>query len=174
LRLVRQVFRAHNPRWSFQPESGEGAARHGGRFNPLGMEALYTSLRMETAWLEAQQAFPFKAQPMTLVPYDVDCEDIVDLTDPDAIETLGITPSDLNCPWEDMVDRHLQPPTWDLARRLFDGGKAGIIVRSFATGSTAADVNAVFWRWGRKPPHQVAAVDDYERLPSDDRSWRRR
>src|SRR5260221_11316243 len=147
MRWVRQVFRAHKPRWSFKPESGEGAARHGGRFNPKGMEALYTSLRMETAWLEAQQAFPFKAQPMTLVAYDVDCENVVDLTDPDAIETLGVTPLDLNCPWEDMADRQLLPPTWDLARRLFEAGAAGIIVRSFASRATAADINAVFWRW---------------------------
>jgi RES domain-containing protein len=35
-------------------------ARHGGRFNPLGTPALYTALRPETAWLEAQQGFAFK------------------------------------------------------------------------------------------------------------------
>jgi hypothetical protein len=27
------VYRAHNPRWSFSPHSGDGAARYGGRFN---------------------------------------------------------------------------------------------------------------------------------------------
>jgi RES domain-containing protein len=31
------------------------------------MAALYTSRRMETAWREAQQGFPFKAQPLTRV-----------------------------------------------------------------------------------------------------------
>lgn len=46
-----------------------------------GVPALYTSLRLETAWLEAQQGLPFKAQPMTLCDYGVDCEDIADLTD---------------------------------------------------------------------------------------------
>ena len=38
-------------------------------------------MRFETAWLEAQQGFPFKAQPMTLCGYSVDCEDLADLTD---------------------------------------------------------------------------------------------
>jgi RES domain-containing protein len=38
-------------------------------------------LRFETAWLEAQQAFPFKAQPMTPCAYEVDCGDVLDLTD---------------------------------------------------------------------------------------------
>jgi len=145
---------------------------HGGRFNPRGMPALYTSLRVETAWLEAQQAFPFKTQPMTLVSYDVDCDQILDFTLSNGMADLGITPSDLGCPWEDMVDRGLDPPTWDLTRRLFNAGHAGLIVPSFATGATAADSNVVFWRWGKSAPHQVKAVDDYHRLPSDDASWR--
>lgn len=46
------------------------------------MAALYTSMRSETAWLEAQQGLPFKAQPMTLCAYRVDCADMLDLTDP--------------------------------------------------------------------------------------------
>jgi RES domain-containing protein len=33
---------------------------------------------METAWLEAQQGFAFKAQPLTICAYDVDCADIAD------------------------------------------------------------------------------------------------
>lgn len=73
MRLTGLVYRAHNPRWAFGPDSGQGAAQTGGRFNRPGTPTLYTSLRFETAWLEAQQAFPFKAQPMTLCAYDVDC-----------------------------------------------------------------------------------------------------
>ncbi|KJG37767.1 hypothetical protein UA32_12500 [Photobacterium angustum] len=33
-RLEGVVFRGHDPRWSFSSESGEGARRNGGRFNP--------------------------------------------------------------------------------------------------------------------------------------------
>ena len=57
-------------------------------------------MRLETAWLEAQQAFPFKAQPMTLCGYDVDCEDVVDLTNPATLASLGVDHAALACPWE--------------------------------------------------------------------------
>ncbi len=75
------VYRAHHPGWAYQPISGEGAERHSGRFNRKGLAALYTALDLTTAWLEAQQGFPFKAQPTTLVAYRVRCERIADLTD---------------------------------------------------------------------------------------------
>ena len=42
VKLTGFVYRAHNPRWAFAPDSGQGAASAGGRFNPVGMPALYT------------------------------------------------------------------------------------------------------------------------------------
>ncbi|MCB8882702.1 RES domain-containing protein [Acidisoma cellulosilytica] len=165
------VYRAHHPRWAFSPLSGEGAARYGGRFNPLGMPALYTALRMQTAWLEAQQAFPFKAQPMTLCAYEVDCADVADLTDPAGLAALGATPATLACPWEDIASRRQMPPSWDLARRLQAAGIAAVMVPSFAAGATPEDVNMVFWAWTPAPPHSVTVIDDQGRLPHDDRSW---
>ena len=82
------------------------------------MPALYTSRRMQTAWLEAQQAFPFKAQPLTLCAYEVDCADVADLTDPASRAAFSITPAALACPWEDLAFRGVIPPSWDLARGL--------------------------------------------------------
>jgi RES domain-containing protein len=81
--------------------------------------------------LEAQQGFVFKAQPMTLCSYEVDCGDILDLTSPDTLGALG-SPRRSGVPWEDMADRGLDPPTWLLADRLIAQGVAGIIVPSFA------------------------------------------
>jgi RES domain-containing protein len=172
VKLAGLVYRAHNPKWAFAPDSGEGAAVAGGRFNPVGMPALYTALRFETAWLEAQQAFPFKAQPMTLCAYDVDCEDVLDLTDVNTLTEHGITPEDLACPWKDLSTRGIRPPSWQITERLFAANTAGIIVRSFATGAVASDVNVVFWDWAPDPPHQVRVIDDDRRLPRDVSSWR--
>jgi RES domain-containing protein len=172
VRLTGFVYRAHNPRWAYAPDSGLGAASTGGRFNPIGMPALYTSRRFETAWLEAQQAFPFKAQPMTLCAYEVDSRDILDLTDPATLAAQGIAPADLACAWKDLSTRGIKPPTWLLAERLAARGTAGIIVPSFAAGAGAADINVVFWTWAPDPPHQVRVIDDDGRLPKDASSWR--
>jgi RES domain-containing protein len=172
VRFSGVVYRAHNPRWAFAPDSGEGAALFGGRFNPAGVPALYTSLRFETAWLEAQQGAPFKAQPLTLCAYDVDCADMLDLTDPATCDAHGVAPPTLACAWKDMATRGLTPPSWALAARLAAQGIAGIVVPSFAVGATATDDNVVFWTWASAPPHQVRVIDAFQRLPRDDRSWR--
>ena len=172
MRFSGLVYRAHHPRWAFAPNSGEGAARHGGRFNPPGVPALYTSLRLQTAWLEAQQAFPFKAQPMTVCAYAVDCEDILDLTNAAVPAGIAATPTDLACAWEDIADRGVRPPSWLLAERLIAAGHAGIVVPSFAAGAGPDDRNLVLWQWSAEPPHRLRVVDDHTRLPSNDRSWR--
>jgi RES domain-containing protein len=172
LKLTGFVYRAHNPRWAFAADSGQGAAVTGGRFNPIGMPTLYTARWFETAWLEAQQAFPFKAQPMTLCAYEVDCEDILDLTDGITMAAQKIAQDDLACACKDLSTRGIKPPSWAITERLVAAGIAGVVVPSFAKGAVAADINAVFWDWAPNPPHQVRVVDDDQRLPKDPSSWR--
>ena len=163
-RFAGQVFRAHNPRWNHLPESGEGARYHGGRFNPRGVAALYTSADLTTAWAEAQQGFPFKPQPLTICTYEVDCEDLLDLADAAVRSQLDIRDDQIACPWEDISDRGGRPPSWDLYDRLFQAGAAGIRVRSFAPGCGADNVNMVFWRWSANLPYMVRVIDDDNRL----------
>ena len=165
------VYRAHNPRWAYAPTSGEGAARHGGRFNARGTPALYTTLDPKTAWMEAQQGMPFKAQPLTLVGYRVDCERVVDLTDPAVLSAAGIADETLGCPWEDLATQGLTPPTWHLAKALIQAGHHGILVPSFAPGTVVTEHNLVLWRWSDAPPCRVQVIDDFGRLPKDAASW---
>jgi RES domain-containing protein len=114
---------------------------------------------------------PFKAQPLTLCAYDVDCDDVLDLRDPAILAAHGVDPEALACPWKDLATRGIRPPSWAVADRLVRNGIAGVVVLSFARGATALDVNAVFWRWSDSPPHQVRVVDPLGRLPRDGRSW---
>ncbi len=171
MRFRGTVFRGHHPKWSWDPESGEGARLHGGRFNPRGVDALYTSLRPETAWLEAQAGFAAKAQPLLLCAYDADCDGVLDLTDAATLAAQGIVPADLACAWEDQADRGEVPPSWRIAARLRMAGLAGIIVPSLARGATAADRNLALWRWSREPPQAIRVIDDFARLPRDAASW---
>ncbi len=127
---------------------------------------------MPTAWLEAQQAFPFKAQPMTLCAYDTDCDDVLDLTDPAIRDAHHVAWADLACAWEDVVSRGETPPSWRMAQRLSSSGVAGVMVPSFAAGATAEDRNLVLWNWSGDLPHRLIVIDDEHRLPRDDRSWR--
>lgn len=166
------VYRAHNPRWAYAPESGEGAKKFGGRFNRPGTQALYTSLSPETAWLEAQQGFAFKAQPMTLCAYEAEFSKIYDLRNTDALASLNISPADLGCAWEAISAQNQTPPTWRLADLLVSMGMAGILVPSFASGAKTHDVNAVFWKWGPEKPNRLTVIDDLDRLPRNDDSWR--
>ncbi|WP_349368358.1 RES domain-containing protein [Salinarimonas sp.] len=172
MRLRGLLSRAHDPGWAFVPTSGEGARRQGGRFNRRGVPALYLARALETAWLEAQQGFAFKPQPKTICAYEIDCEDIVDLTDPAERLAHGVSPADLSCAWEDVASRGGIPPSWVVADRLQRAGAAGAIVPSFAPGVADDESNVVLWRWGPDLPHRIKVVDDRGRLPRDDSSWR--
>lgn len=168
------AFRAHNPRWSWAPLSGEGAALYGGRFNAKGVPALYLATDMATAMREVAHGFPFKlVDPLTIISYAVDCADIVDLTSPRQRRAHKIAEDDLACAWLLLQEECKPVPSQDIAAWLQAEGAAGILVRSFAPGSTADNINLVLWKWGRDLPHRVRVHDPDERLPKDGRSWAR-
>jgi RES domain-containing protein len=165
------AYRAHHPMWSYDPISGNGAKQHGGRFNPRGLSALYLSLDPTTAWMEAQQGFPFKPQPMTLVAYEINCVRIADLNDPTLLTNLGSSSQDLACAWEDMASQQQQPPTWRLVEQLRALNVAGVLVRSFAAGCNNTNQNLVLWDWTDVEPNTVKVIDEFGRLPKTSASW---
>lgn len=171
-RVTTTVFRAHNPRLSFAPASGTGAAKHGGRFNRPGMPALYTSDSYQLAITEAQQGLPFKIQPLTIVSYDIDHTTILDLTSTRARRAAEVKLDELASPWEAILDRGCEPPSWTLADQLISHGVGGIKVPSFAHGAPTEAANIVFWSWSDRRPERVVVVDDEQRLPRNDSSWR--
>ena len=71
-----KLYRALNPIYAREPLSGRGAELYGGRFNPKGMPALYSSLSVMTALSEANQVG--NLQPTTLVSYDAEIERVFD------------------------------------------------------------------------------------------------
>jgi RES domain-containing protein len=157
--------------WSYDPLSGNGAKQHGGRFNQPGCPALYLSLDPTTAWMEAQQGFPFKPQPMTLVAYQIDCQHIADLNNELLLKAMDSSIQQLSCGWEDQATQGQIPPTWRLAEQLRAQDVAGALVRSFAPGCSSQNQNLVLWDWADTEPHAVRVIDDFGRLPKTPESW---
>lgn len=146
-RFTGTLYRALNPLWMRQPLSGEGARRHGGRFNPKGIPALYTALTPEGAIAEANQAGrPF--EPVTLVAYEADVAPVLDATDPAQQASAGVDPAVLAADdWRLQMRNGGQSGGQGLALRLMGEGWAGMIVPSFARGVKPGARNLVLWRW---------------------------
>lgn len=177
VRVRATVVRAARPYWTYRPTSGDGAARHGGRFNPVGTPALYTSFTFNTAAKEIR--FSLNADPYTFYFLDIDCADVVDLSVGAIRRRLRIKWSDLECPnWESDMHKGIEPSCHTITKRLIEDGYAGIIVNSFARGATPDDLNLVLWRWddvtdSDEQSNHAVRVLKRDQLPRSDASWRR-
>ncbi|MFT4104097.1 MAG: RES family NAD+ phosphorylase [Burkholderiaceae bacterium] len=157
------LYRALNPVYARAPLSGRGAELYGGRFNPKGMPALYASLSIMTALREANQVGSF--QPTMLVCYEAEIECVFDSRDEEALlehEMNGAALADAT--WRDQMKATGEAKTQRFARQLIEAGFNGLLVRSFAPGTTAEDLNLVLWRWGDTEPTRLVLIDDEKRL----------
>ncbi len=164
MRFQGIVYRAHNPQWVWDPRSGEGARRHGGRFNRRKQLALYMSLSPLTAIREAQP-LGRPMQPLVLCAYEADVEPVFDALDAARRAEYAVSDADLACPtWERDMRDGKTPLSHALADRLIAAGFAGMRVQSFAREAGPEDMNLVLWRWGTQRPTRLALIDDEERL----------
>lgn len=171
MRFEGEAYRAHDPRWSWTPLSGQGAALRGGRFNGRGQEALYLSLSPMTAVREASAGFAHRLEPLLLCTYAIDCDDVVDLRTETDRDGYGIALADLACPWALDLAEGREPASHGIVRRLLAGGGAGVLAPSFAHGAAEHDHNLILWRWGPDRPHKVDVHDPSGRLPKNQLSW---
>jgi len=172
LRFTGDAFRAHDPRWSWTPLSGRGAALHGGRFNWRGLDTLYLSLSPMTAVREAAAGFAHRLDPLLLCTYAVDCEDIVDLRTDQDCAAHEVSLGDLACAWASDLGAGREPASHAAVRRLLGQGATGMLAPSFANGAGPHDQNLILWRWGPDLPHRVDVHDPSGRLPKNQLSWR--
>ena len=154
------------PRWAHAPLSGEGAARHGGRWNPRGVPALYMSEECSTAIAEYEQELGIR--PGTLCAYEVEAE-LVGLLDTAVQAELDAPSGLLLGAWKrTLLIEGARPVTWALAERLIAAGVAGARVPS---AQAAGGANLVLWRWNVPGGARVAALDPLGDLPRDQSSW---
>ena len=171
MRLQAVFYRGHDPLWAFSPLSGDGAKAKGGRFNPIGVPTLYLGATIDTVIVEMTHGFAHRLEPLTMVSYDVDIDEIVDLTTAVGRRAAGVKLADMACPWELDLAQRREPASWRVANRLRKTA-AGILVPSFANNAREDMHNLVLWKWGKDLPHRVRAHDPSGRLPKNQISWR--
>jgi RES domain-containing protein len=163
MRYSGPLYRALNPVFAREPLSGRGAELYGGRFNPKGMPALYTSLTVMTALREANQVGSL--QPTMLVSYDAEIENVFDSRDETALRKERMDIAALaDAGWRDQMKVSGEANTQAFARGLIGRGFDALLVRSFAPGTTEDDLNLVLWRWGEALPCRLVLIDDENRL----------
>ena len=141
------LYRALNPIWARDPLSGEGAKRHGGRFNCKGRAALYTAMSVMGAVAEANQiGRPF--EPVTLVSYDADLAHLFDATSPAHLAAHGIPAAVLAADdWRLQMITRGSSTAQDISETLIAAGYTGLIAPAFAKGGPPNARNLVLWHW---------------------------
>jgi RES domain-containing protein len=151
--------------------SGDGAKAKGGRFNPVGVAALYLARTIEGCFLEQAHGFPFRFNPLTVCTYDLDIEGIVDLTTDLGRAAAKVQLSELQCAWAEDMAAGREPASWKISERLIAEDASGILVPSFARGARPDMHNVVLWKWGPDLPRKVQVHDPSGRLPRNQLSW---
>lgn len=161
-RYTGPLYRALNPVYAREPLSGHGAELYGGRFNAKGTPALYTALDPTTALREANQVGSL--QPTILVSYNADLRPIFDTRDARKLERYGMSEIALADPgWRAKMLDGQTVPTQGFAASLIADGFAGLLIRSYAKGASATDLNIVLWQWTDNNCN-LDVVDDEGRL----------
>jgi RES domain-containing protein len=160
------LWRAFVPRWAHLPLSGEGAARFGGRWNPVGAPAIYAARELSTAWAEYNQGFV--QHPALIAKLELTGARLADLTDESILSGLGVGPEIHRCEWRAMLDAEQTPATHLLRDRLLAEGFHGVIYPSFMSpGGTCV----ALWRWNEEGAPGLEVIDPDGRLPRTPASW---
>ena len=121
-----------------QALSGEGAARYGGRYNPLGVPTVYLSEDARTAVAETGYGISlggrFAAKDhdsRLLLAVEFRLQRVLDLRDPGILNELGLKKRDLVASgWREELRRGRRPLTHALALAALDVGFEAILAPS--------------------------------------------
>lgn len=160
------LWRAYVPRWAHVPLSGEGAARFGGRWNPVGAPTIYAGLELSTAWAEYNQGFV--QHPALIARLELHGGKIADLTDETTLKRAGATADIHSCEWRAMLDEGREPPTHALRTRLMGQGVDAVIYPSFMSPGGRC---IALWRWNSSGAPRLEINDPDRRMPKSAASW---
>ena len=133
--IIRNVGAKYATRNNFY--SGAGAAKTGGRWNRKGLEAIYTSLDVETATLEAYQDFIYRGFLLTAITprvtagAKVKLSKVLDLTDSKIRQKIGFTKKELvEESWRAIQKTGDESWTQAIGRGAYLAGFEGVIAPS--------------------------------------------
>lgn len=163
------VYRMMVPKWSVAPTSGAGAARHGGRANRPGIEALYVALEAQTAVREYQQVSSL-LPPGLLVSFSVTVDAVVDFRHGYNADDWDPIWQDFYCEWRELwFGQHIEPPSWAIGDTVLEAGAKGII---FPSRLVAGGTNLVLYPMAFVPSDRLSVNDPHHALPKNQDSWR--
>lgn len=135
------TYRSASPKYANERDliTGEGSRQHGGRWNPPGVAAIYSSLTPETAMAEAlaharYYGFPIQSvMPRTFIALHLQLQRVLDLSKAKVRKKLGISkPRLVKTDWRAEMDLHQVPVTQAIGQAAFEAGIEALIVPSAA------------------------------------------
>lgn len=161
------LWRAYVPRWAYLPLSGEGAARFGGRWNPVGVPTIYAACELSTAWAEYNQGFV--QHPALIAQLELTGARLVDTTDPSVLDEWKFGEDIHKTEWRSELDKGRVAATHAAYHQLVDAKVDGVIYPSvMSPGGTCI----ALWRWNQTGAPALKIVDPEGRLPLTPASWR--
>lgn len=162
------AYRMHVPKWVVVPTSGAGAAKHGGRVNRPGIEALYLSLDTNTAILEYKQVSTL-LQPGMLTSYQLTAAPIVDFTQGYSASSWDPVWQDFYCDWRELwFNQRIEPPSWGIGDAVIANGAKGIL---FASHFVDSGKNLVLYPETFGTTDSISVYDPDKMLSKDWGSW---
>lgn len=140
-RLQMTGYRSATPEYAQEKDlvTGEGSRKHGGRWNPPGVAAVYASFTPETAMEEALAHFryygiPFHAaMPRMFVALRAKLAKVLDLTEGEVRQRVRISEARLiGCNWRVEMKGGKEALTQLLGRAAVEAGLEALVVRSAA------------------------------------------
>ncbi|MEX2286844.1 MAG: RES family NAD+ phosphorylase [Planctomycetaceae bacterium] len=137
--LELTAYRSTSPKYANEQDlvTGEGSRQYGGRWNPPGIAAIYSSLTPETAMAEAiaharYYGFPVQSiMPRTFVAISFKLQRVLDISDAKLRRKLGISKAKLvKTDWRAAKDAGQSPVTQAVGQAAFDAGIEALIVPS--------------------------------------------
>ena len=154
------------PQWAHAPLSGEGAARFGGRWNPVGAPTIYAALELSTAWSEYNQGLV--QHPALIAELRLSRARLADLCDADMLASLSISEDIHSTEWRSLLDEGREPKAHALRRILLEDGFDGVVYPSVMSRGGRC---VALWRWNQPGAPQLVVTDPDGRLPKSPASW---